>query len=566
MQTPHRLVSALLFLVALLLILLVPVAVALAQKPVKAEILPLFDKVPAPPAAPNCNLQRPAGFAALEKQLAQLGQAIGSARTAEQARDEKAYQQLGQQAQAAGMDKMTDQQKLAYMQQHGAGMPGYNAQAVNLAQQMQDPAFQAKLAKMSDQEKAAYMQKMMAAPGSTQQRMVSDPAFQAAQAEFMQQMKNPAFSKAWQQKSEAEQDAYMQQLMRKHGLDENRMKAIAGNQPKAAPLAPLVATPALEAMSKLSGTVAEEASNPDAFRRLHEQLQADLEAVKLDQQAHPLKQAREGDCRGQELNYQQQRQYMKRRLDLMTRYMGQLSTAWAAHKSVLKNRVTPFHTELAKIHYGDDIKRAEEKNVIASLAGGQQLMLQEVSQLMGYSDVLYDLNQEYCELKKAYDKPFQCELATCFPAAARVMLADGREVAISRVRPGDEVLGYNAATGQTVKTRVTRLDIHDERKYELVQLTVGAPAIYAGLTTPAAPATDATELLLTPNHPVLTADGQALRADELRPSDDLLRLAVAGVETTHLADRQPAGSTGIVYNLRTETGNYFVSGVLVGSK
>ncbi|WP_400190299.1 Hint domain-containing protein [Hymenobacter sp. B81] len=566
MQTPHRLVSALLFLVALLIILLVPVAAALAQKPVKADILPLFDKVPAPPAAPGCALTRPAALADLDRQIGQLAQAIGAGRTPEQAREAAAMQQMGQQATAAGVDKMTDQQKLAYMQQQGSTMPGYNAQAMQMAQQMQDPAFQAKLAKMSDQEKAVYMQKMMAAPNTAQQRMVGDPAFQAAQADFMEQMKNPAFKQAWEKKSEAQQDAYMASLMRKHGLDEAKMKAIAGKQAPAAPLAPLVATAAIEAQGKLSEAAVREMSQPHGFARTQQQYQAALESLRKTQEAARLPEAREGDCRGQEQAYQQNRQHLKQRLDLMSKYLGQLATAWAARKTELKARVTPFHAELARIHYGDDIKRSEEKALISSLAGGQQLMLQHVSELVSYVGSLHDLNKEYCELKKLYDQPFRCEEATCFPATARVQLPDGRQVPISRVRPGMEVLGYDAATGRLVPTRVQRLDIHDEQSYELVQLTIGTPAVYAGLEPAAAPGQEAAELVLTPNHPVLTAAGPALRADELRPTDELLRLGNAAVETTHLADRQPAGKTGTVYNLRTATGNYFVSGVLVGSK
>ncbi|GAA4384235.1 hypothetical protein GCM10023186_26210 [Hymenobacter koreensis] len=554
--------------VALLLILLVPVAVALAQKPIKTELLPLFDKVPAPPAAPSCALKRPAGFAELDKQMTQLVQAIGMGLTAEQAKEQADMQVMGKQAAAAGMDKMTDQQKLAYMQQQGSSMPGYNAQSMQLAQQMQDPAFQARFAKMSEQEKAVYVQKMMASPNTPGQRMVNDPAFQSAQAEFMQQMKNPGFKQAWDKKSEAEQEAHMASLMRKHGLDERKMKAIAGNQAPAAPMAPLVATRAMEAYVKLGDDIATEARNSSTFQRMHDQMQRDLEAVKRDLEARPMDEAREGDCAGQEKVFQHYRSFQKKRLDIIAKYIGQLNTAWASHKTLLKTRVTPFHAELARIHYGDDIKRPEEKKLIGQLAGGQELVLQEVGQLAGYSSLLYDLNKEYCELKKSYDQPFQCELATCFPAFARVTLADGRQVPISKVRPGMEVLGYDAATGRTVATRVQRLDIHDDEKaYELVQLTIGTPAVYAGLeAAPLHAGKEAVELVLTPNHPVLTAQKQALRADQIQPSDDLLMLRSDAVELTRLADRQPAGKTNAVYNLRTGTGNYFMSGVLVGSK
>ncbi|MCC3159551.1 Hint domain-containing protein [Hymenobacter sp. 15J16-1T3B] len=561
----HRLASLLMFLLAALLVVL-PFAVAFAQKPVKTDVLPYFDRIPAPPTAFSPALKRPAALAELDKQLNQLLAGISTGRTAEQTRDEQAHLNTARQAQAAGMDKMTDQQKMAYMQQHGAGTPGYNAQAMQLAQQMQDPAFQAKLAKMSDAEKAQFMQAQMAPAGSTQQRMVSDPSFQAAQADFMQQMKNPAFRAAWDKKSEAEQDAYMQQLMRKHGMDESKMKAIGGTQ-RPAKLAPLVATPALEANSKMMEAFNAEMSG-NAFTRVQQQLQTELEAVKQEQQAKHQPEAREGDCAGQRKNFDFYRQFTKRRLDLYTKYLPQLGTAWATQKALVKNRVTPYQTELAKIHYGDDIQRPEEKNFMSALASGQQVMVGQVQQLVGYSSAFYDLNKEYTDLKAAYDQPFKCEEAVCFPAYARVALPEGREIHISKVRPGDVVLGYDALTGKTVPTRVLRLDIHDEQKYPLVQLTIGAQQVYADLdSTPGRPYKPATELTVTPNHPIVTAEGQQLRADELRPSDNVLQLgSAAAVETTHLTDRQDAGAVPIVYNLRTETGNYFVGGVLVGSK
>lgn len=560
----HRLASLLMFLLAALLVVL-PFAVAFAQKPVKTDVPAYFDKVPAPPTAFGPAVKRPAGFAELDQQLTQLARTIGTSRTAEQSRDEQARQAFGQQASAAGMDKMTEQQRMAYMQQHGSTLPGYNPQATQLAQQMQDPAFQAKLAKMSDAEKARFLQAQMAPAGSTQQRMTADPSFQAAQAEFMQQMQNPSFRTAWEKKSEAEQDAYMQQLMRKHGLSEAKMQALGGNQ-RPQKLAPLVATPALEAHTAMMSAFGSEMSG-NSFTRAQQQLQTELETLKQEQQSRALPTAREGDCPGQRRSFDQGRQFLKRRLDLYTKYLPQLNTAWATEKSLLKARVAPFQAELARIHYGDDIQRPEEKNFIGTLAGGQQLMLNQVQQLASYSGAVYDLNQDYLDAKKAYDQPFRCEEAVCFPATARVALPDGREVLISQVRPGDVVLGYDAQTGQPVPTRVLRLDVHDQQAYPLVQLTIGTPAVYAGLAPQAAPARPATELLLTPNHPLISADGQPRRADELRPSDDVLQLSGNGaVETTHLSDRQAAGTAPAVYNLRTETGNYFVSSVLVGSK
>ena len=64
----HRLASALMFLLAALLVVL-PFAVAFAQKPVKTDVLPFFDRLPAPPTAFSPALKRPAAFAELSKQM-----------------------------------------------------------------------------------------------------------------------------------------------------------------------------------------------------------------------------------------------------------------------------------------------------------------------------------------------------------------------------------------------------------------------------------------------------------------------------------------------------------------
>ncbi|GAA4013064.1 hypothetical protein GCM10022408_27440 [Hymenobacter fastidiosus] len=564
MNLAHRTVNLLLILILLLAFLLAAGA-ALAQKPVKTDVSAYFDRIPVPPTAFTAALRRPAGFAELDKQLQPLSLGTGPGRNAGQTRDAKAQQASGQQAADAGLDQMTEQQQLAYLQQQGASMPGYNAQAVKLAQQMEDPAVQAKLDQMSDAEKTRFMQAQLAPAGSASSQMMADPGFQAAQAEFMQQMENATFSTAWEKKSETEQNAYMARLMRKHGMNEAKMKTMAG-PPHPPQSAPLVTTAVMEAFRTMTEAATTEMSTAP-FMRLRTQLQQNLEAVLAEQQTRRAPQAREGDCRGQQQQYDQDRQYLKRRMDVMTKSLTQLTATWTAQKTQLKARALPFQTELAKIHYGDDIQRPEEKPLLSVLAGGQQLILSQVQLLASSSSAIYDLNKQYGELKGLYEKPFQCEQVVCFPASAQVALPNGRPVAIQTLRAGDVVLGYDAATGQLVPTRVLRLDVHREQVYPLVQLTIGPPAVYAGLQSVAAYSSKpAAELVLTPNHPLILDDGQLRRADQLLPSDEVVQLGFGGVETNSLTARQPAGAAAVVFNLRTETGNYFVTGILVGSK
>jgi hypothetical protein len=545
--------------------ILLPGATAMAQKPVKQDLMLLLDKVPAPLSAPSCSAKLPATYSAFKTQLGNAGKEIALGRTATQAKDEAAMQAMGNKMQADGVENMSEEQQKAYAMQNMASMPGMNPQSAKLAQMMQDPAFQAKLAKMSDQEKAVFMQKMMAPPNTSAQRMVNDPSFQAAQGEFMQQMQNPTFAAAWKKKSQAEQDAYMKQLMQKHGLNEARMQTIAGKQaPGTPPPAGLVTSKALEEMSKLTDP-ANKLSAEAEWVNARQQYQNEVDAIQKSISGQKYSNT-VPPCPVQQANYDRGRKALQQRMDAATKYLSTSNAIWMKYKAQQKARLTPFNAELARIHYGDDIRRPEEQASMAPLASGQQLTIGALTQLADYSEASYEINKEYCSLKAAYDKPFVCEQNTCFPAPALVTLADGSRQAIASIKAGTLVQSYDAATGRLTTTRVTAVQVHADQEYTLLRLRFATPAAVAGLSAGAAPMLPAAEVLATPNHPFITAGNEAVRADELTAAQAVPFAGLQGMEAAFLTGRTEAATVPVVYNLQTEAGNYFVEGMLVGSK
>jgi|GEM_PF-4930582 len=535
---------------------------ALAQRPAKQDLMLLFEKVPAPLAAPNCTAKLPASYQALNTQLSSIGTGIGTSRTSTQAKAEADRLAVGKKMQADGVENMSEEQQKAYVMQNMGAM-GVSPQAAKMAQMMQDPAFQAKLAKMSDQEKAVFMQQQMAPPNTSTQRMVNDPAFQAAQAEFMQQMQNPTFAAAWKKKSTAEQDAYMKQLMQKHGLNETRMKAIAGNQAGQQPPAALVTTKALEELTKMTNPANKVGAEAE-WSQAQARYQQEVDAIQKALNSKPFKAY--GSCAEQKANYDRQHQALEQRLQAAGRYLSTSNAIWAKLKTQQKARLAPFNAELARIHYGDDIKRPEEQSAVASLASGQQLTLAALQQLSQYSAASYEINQEYCSLKAELAKPFVCEENTCFPAQALVTLADGRKQAIATITAGTLVQSYDARTGLISTTRVSEVQVHAGQEYQLLRLRFSTPAPLASANEAATPMLSATEVLATPNHPFVTAENEAVRADELSRNQAVPFAAASGFESAYMAERSSAGTVPVVYNLKTEAGNYFVEGMLVGDK
>jgi hypothetical protein len=161
----------------------------------------------------------------------------------------------------------------------------------------------------------------------------------------------------------------------------------------------------------------------------------------------------------------------------------------------------------------------------------------------------------------------------CFPAFARVTLADGTEKAIADVRTGDRVAGYNSVTGTLQTTMVRAVQVHDQQPYLVQSIVLVTTDLFASRESRLA----GTQVVLqaTPNHPIWTASG-AVPLGKLLTGATVQYLA-AGADTftsfrvkASVPNDMNATSgsfyTDKVYNLVTDQDNYVVNGTVVMGK
>jgi hypothetical protein len=154
----------------------------------------------------------------------------------------------------------------------------------------------------------------------------------------------------------------------------------------------------------------------------------------------------------------------------------------------------------------------------------------------------------------------------CFAPDAPVTLADGSSKAISDVKTGDVVLGYDAKTKALTPTRVTAVDTHQSPGFALTGVWLASPN---ELTADARGTLVSPTLLeATANHPVLTASGRKslgeVKAGEVLYRYDAATNSLIGykVVRTESAIR----SVKTVYNLATESGAYLIGETVVLDK
>ncbi|HAI75475.1 MAG TPA: hypothetical protein DCM08_04445, partial [Microscillaceae bacterium] len=155
--------------------------------------------------------------------------------------------------------------------------------------------------------------------------------------------------------------------------------------------------------------------------------------------------------------------------------------------------------------------------------------------------------------------------ASCFPAEAQVTLADGSSKSIATIQPEDKLLGMDANGALSVQNQVLAIDIHSGN-YPLLALHFEPISVsFASAQSTQMPAY---ELICTPNHPVKTTVG-VKQASALQAGDQVYFYDVTTqqVITATLVDAQKSvEKASRVYNLKTQTGNYWVNGVLVNVK
>lgn len=154
----------------------------------------------------------------------------------------------------------------------------------------------------------------------------------------------------------------------------------------------------------------------------------------------------------------------------------------------------------------------------------------------------------------------------CFPANARVTLADGTTKSMALVRPGDRLRSVDPATRQAQETTVKNVDTHAGASFALTRVLLIDPADQATAST--RPLFDLLELEGTANHPVLTAAGKK-QLGEVRVGETLYgfdattqTLKAYQVFTVQAGYRQVAE----VFNLVTDRPTYVVNGMAVFAK
>jgi hypothetical protein len=154
---------------------------------------------------------------------------------------------------------------------------------------------------------------------------------------------------------------------------------------------------------------------------------------------------------------------------------------------------------------------------------------------------------------------------SCFPEHARVTMADFSQKKISDLRRGDEILSYNAENGQYEGNKVKELQIHEgtygllEIVYETVNHT------YASLDAKLISAES--KLSVTPNHPVLTANG--IKAAAEVQENELIygwNSSEQSFEARRVISIRQSAAVERVFNLKTDKANYIVNGMVVMMK
>jgi hypothetical protein len=147
----------------------------------------------------------------------------------------------------------------------------------------------------------------------------------------------------------------------------------------------------------------------------------------------------------------------------------------------------------------------------------------------------------------------------CFPGTMQVSMAGGGTKELSSIRPGDRILSVDPATHQAAVVTVAALTSHTPKNYAITRLT-----LLAARETLTATGTEVTlsakTLQATPNHPVLTSQGQK-RIGDIANGDEILCLN----EQTHQYQAfkvwhktESAGGIQQVYNIVANGGTTFM--------
>lgn len=154
----------------------------------------------------------------------------------------------------------------------------------------------------------------------------------------------------------------------------------------------------------------------------------------------------------------------------------------------------------------------------------------------------------------------------CFPAEAKVTMANGEIKNISEVKVGDFVTSFNANKKIAEPTIVEKVDIHENNEFDIVKVLLVDPSEM--ITASVSVKYRLKELEATGNHPIFTENGKTTIAD-LKVGQSVFvyenetrKFKKFNVFITKAGTRK----VNKVYNLITEKNSYLVNSVVVLKK
>jgi hypothetical protein len=147
----------------------------------------------------------------------------------------------------------------------------------------------------------------------------------------------------------------------------------------------------------------------------------------------------------------------------------------------------------------------------------------------------------------------------CFPGNVQVLMWDGSKKILSEIKKGDKIITVDPRTKQSATTSVTALVSHEEKNYAITRLILlGVDEKHTGIGTDVKLSTK--ELNATPNHPVMTANGEKKTGD-VKEGDEILCMdKQKGVYEKYIVwnKTEQAGGVQKVYNIETNGGSTFI--------
>lgn len=300
---------------------------------------------------------------------------------------------------ADGVDKMTDDQKIAYARQQKLGGPGSDGRLA-FAEQMKDPAFQQKFQAMTPQEQMAYMQQkgVMKAPASIPQ--TSNPM----QADMVAMMQDPAMREKWKTMSPTERQAFIEERKKAKGYDASRRPAatqtstsgsfdsMLDDAPTGKPSAS--ASPVTNALTKSKAfqdaLVAINTTIQNLALKQNQQmdmakanLQKVLEELVKQQSVEGKAEAKRQGKSG--LNWVLTNPALERQTRIANCQERQrtdnaslvtIAAEWTSHLAALKQTATDYQAAMTAINFGESLYKDDSQfQNLATLSGHQQAIL-----------------------------------------------------------------------------------------------------------------------------------------------------------------------------------------------